>query len=78
MVGGSRHAMSLLHLDSRSRAGLEWIRLWARGHITHLKVRRKYLPRGQPFEPAEADLLRYLLDLEQCAKGLLETGTRRK
>ena len=62
----------LLCLDAQTLAGLRWLKTWARSHITRLKRRRKYLPRGAPFDPAEADLLRALFDLEQIAGCLLD------
>ena len=64
--------LALLNLTDRDRRGLAWLKRWARSHITRVKRRRKYLPRGAPFDPNEANLLRALLDLERSADRLLE------
>lgn len=45
---------ALLRLDPRDRAGLKWLKGWARSRITRLKVRRKHLPRGS-YSPAEVE-----------------------
>ena len=72
MIQSETHkAEALLYVDVRSRAGLCWLRLWARGHITALKRRRKYRPR-RIFDPAEATMLRALLDLEDATCRLLD------
>ena len=64
--------IALLHLDDPSSAGLTWLRRWARGRITGLKRRRKYLPSGQSYSPAELETLHALLDLEAAAAHLLK------
>lgn len=64
---------NLLRLDRRDRAGLEWLKGWARSRITRLKVRRKYLPPG-PYSPAEVEVFQALLALEEVAGQLLKLG----
>ncbi len=58
---------TLLRLDPRDRAGLEWLRNRARFWLTALKRRRKYLPQGEPFSEAEAAAIRALVALEEAA-----------
>ena len=67
--------VSHLHLSSGERRGLERLQLWSRQALTRLKVRRKYRPHEQVFEPDEAEILRALVDLEKAASRLLATGT---
>lgn len=61
-------------LDARSRRVLRWVWTWASHQVTALKRRRKYLPRGAPLSPAEAQTLAALLALRRAAAALTATG----
>ena len=65
---------ALLRLDTRTCAGLTWVQQWARRQLTAHKKARKYQRRATAFEPEEAAVLRALLDLENAASWLLNTG----
>lgn len=67
----------LLRLSERERAGLQWLKRWARSRITQLKVRRKYLPKCG-YSPEEEALFRALLALEEAAGHLLELTSPRQ
>lgn len=62
---------ALLRLDTRDRAGLEWVRRRTRFWLTALKRRRKQLPPGEPFSPEEEAAIRALVALEEAAGQLL-------
>lgn len=62
---------TLLRLDPRDRAGLEWARNRARFWITALKRRRKHLP-PCPYSPEELALFQALLSIELAAGELLK------
>lgn len=60
-------------MDEKSRAGLHWLRLWARSEITSFKRRRKYLAApGSDIATPDRMRLQALFDLENAAKKLLE------
>ena len=61
----------LLRLSVRERAGLSWVRQWARQQLTQAKRRRKYRPRESVFDADEAEILQALVDLEQAVSQLL-------
>ena len=65
-------SLLLFQLATRDRVALDWLRRWSRSHITRLKRRRKYLPRGAPFDAQEATILRALIDLDTATGKLLE------
>lgn len=61
----------LLRIDSRDRAGLEWVRQRAGLWIRAMARRRKYLPPGG-YSEDEAAILRALIALEAAAGELLK------
>lgn len=63
---------TLIRMDRRDRAGLEWARNRARFWLTAIKRRRKHLPRGEPYSPEEAAMIQALGALEEAAGRLLE------
>ena len=65
------HSGALLRLTPHDRAGLEWVKNWARTRLTRLKVRRKYQPRGG-FSEEEMEMFRALIQMEAAAKTLLD------
>lgn len=67
---------ALLRLDERDQAVLRWLRNRAQFWLTSLKRRRKRLPRGEPFSPEEAEILKALLALEAAAGQLLKIHLR--
>ena len=67
-------AVLCLRLSGRERRGLAWVQQWARRQLTAHKQARKYRSQETAFEPQEAAVLRALLDLENAASWLLETG----
>ena len=66
---------SLLHLTPKDRAILTWVSNRARAWLTALKRRRKYLPRGAPYSPEEAQAIRALAMPEEGVRVLLRQGS---
>ncbi len=64
----------VLPLTARDRRALNWLRSWARSHITSLKRRRKYLRRGVPFTEHELLIFQSLHNIEDAASLLLDGG----
>lgn len=60
------------NIDTRTVAGLSWLKTWARHQLTAHKKVRKYRPHEKAFEAQEAELLNALLDLERAAGRLLQ------